>query len=90
MRFLKALIALASLAAALPEPVVPVEGLAAPAAAVEEKRGKLDEMPVLDEVIARHEKEARTANLSPMNNPRDGMSQRNLTCPWPASSCRLY
>lgn len=74
MRYIALLICLVTLVAALPEPVP------APGTIITDKEKReplpVDDMPVLDSLIERHEKEGRTVNLSPQNNPRDGMEKK--------------
>ena len=90
MRLLKALIAFAALAAALPDPGDWVDPKAAATRDVPTKLGKYDNMPILDARIDAHEKEGRTVNLSPHNNPRSGLFPRQCrshsTCPCASSA----
>ncbi|KAK4098740.1 hypothetical protein N658DRAFT_560934 [Parathielavia hyrcaniae] len=95
MRLLKAIIAFAALAAALPsERAAAVSEIKAREAdpesepAADNSKSAIDvkvynrspdvepDSPVLDARIAAQEKEDRTVNLSPRNNPRDGLLPR--------------
>ena len=75
MRYITLLVCcFAAIAVALPEPVAGAGAVVV--VADKDKREALpaaspsDDMPILDTLIESHEKERRTANLSPHNNAR--------------------
>ncbi|KAK4190874.1 hypothetical protein QBC35DRAFT_448801 [Podospora australis] len=93
MKILLPLLALAAVATALPERadhdlkvwlgnprnVIPAGKEARSASAAPDPEEEMESWPILDARIDSHEKEKRTANLSPMNNPREGLFPRACT-----------
>jgi hypothetical protein len=80
MRFvLLTLLGLAVTVIAAPQPEAATEAIIsdAKAVAVKERTTSFDG-PILDEVIQAHEKEKRTANLSPINNIRNGKAPHHM------------
>ncbi|KAH6842260.1 hypothetical protein B0I37DRAFT_381530 [Chaetomium sp. MPI-CAGE-AT-0009] len=71
MRFFKAILAFAALAVALPSEKGPVDEVKA--------REPAADGPILDYKIDAYEKEKRTVNLSPRNNPQEGLLPRQCS-----------